>query len=191
MKIKNILFSVVALFVLTTAAQAQTVAPVLAPIGAQSTTENVLLTFGVSATDGDATIPTLTTLNLPAGASFVDNADGTGTFSWTPTFTDAGVYTMTFYANDVVTADVDSEQVTITVNEAGNQAPVLAAIGAQSTTENVQLLFNISATDVDGTTPNFSATGLPTGAVFTDNLDGTATFDWTPTFTDAGTYNVT
>ncbi len=288
MKMKKILFTIFALFVITTAAQAQTVAPVLAPIGAQGTTENVLLTFGVSATDGDAVIPTLTSLGLPTGASYIDNGDGTATFSWTPTFTDAGVYNMTFYANDIVTADIDSEQVVITITEAGNQnpvvsdipaqtilegatfttvdlntfvtdadnldneitwtfggnteltvaidgsniatitipdinwngaenitfpatdpgllfasdaalftvtaendAPVLAAIGPQAQTENVQLLFNISATDVDGTTPNFSVTGLPTGASFTDNLDGTATFDWTPSFVDAGVYNVT
>ncbi len=163
--------------------------PVLAAIGSQSTTENVQLLFGVSASDADGTIPTLTTSTLPGTATFVDNGDGTGAFDWTPSFTDAGTYSVTFYASDGVA--IDSEVVSITVNDAGNQAPVLATIGAQSTTEGIQLLFGVSASDVDGTIPALTATNLPTGASFVDNGDGTGTFDWTPGFTDAGSYDVT
>ncbi len=163
--------------------------PVLAAIGAQSTTENVNLNFGVSATDPDATIPALSTSILPTGASFTDNGDGTGTFDWTPTFTQSGTYDVTFYASDG--ALIDSELVTITVNEAGNQEPVLASIGAQSTTENVNLNFGVSATDPDATIPTLTTSTLPTGATFTDNGDGTGTFDWTPTFTQSGSYDVT
>jgi len=62
---------------------------------------------------------------------------------------------VTFIASDGVLAD--SELVTITVNEAGNQAPLLAAIGPKSTTENVNLNFTISAIDPDATTPARSA----------------------------------
>jgi len=164
-------------------------APILAAIGLQATIEDVNLNFSVSATDADSTIPTLTTSTLPTGALFVDNGDGTGTFDWTPDFTQAGTYYVTFYASDGI--DVDSEVVTIAVNEIGNQAPVLATIGARSTTENVNLNFNISASDPDGSTPSLSATGLPSGATFADNGDGTGTFGWTPDFTQAGTYDVT
>ncbi|MDH3938532.1 MAG: putative Ig domain-containing protein, partial [candidate division Zixibacteria bacterium] len=163
--------------------------PVLAAIGAQSTTENVNLNFGINASDPDATIPSLTTSTLPTGATFVDNGDGSGTFDWTPGFTDAGAYNVTFYASDGPA--VDSEAVVITVNEAGNQSPVLAAIGAQSTTEDVNLNFGITATDPDATIPSLTTSTLPTGATFVDNGDGSGTFDWTPSFTDAGTYNVT
>ena len=63
----------------------------------------------------------------------MDNGDGTGSFDWTPTFVQSGTYPVTFYATDDSLA-VDSEQVTITVTEPGNQAPVLAAIGAKLTT---------------------------------------------------------
>jgi len=163
--------------------------PVLAAIGSRNTTENVNLNFGVSATDPDATVPDLSAVNLPLGATFVDLGDGTGAFDWTPDFTQAGSYNVTFIASDGSLAD--SEIVVITVNESGNQVPVLAAIGPQGTTENVNLNFIITATDPDGTIPSLSATGVPSGASFVDNGDGSGTFDWTPDFTQAGTYQVT
>ncbi|MCH7948697.1 MAG: putative Ig domain-containing protein, partial [candidate division Zixibacteria bacterium] len=162
--------------------------PILSAIGAQSTTENVLLSFGVSATDIEST-PTLTTSTLPTGAVFIDNGNGTGSFDWTPTFLQSGIYNVTFYATDDSTA-VDSEIVAITVNDAGNQLPVLVAIGAQSINENVLLSFAVSATDIEST-PTLATSALPTGAIFTDNGNGTGSFDWTPDSTQAGTYNVT
>jgi len=163
--------------------------PILATIGSQSTTENINLVFGVSATDPES-VPTLATSTLPTGASFVDNGDGTGTFDWTPDYTQSGSYDVTFYATDDSSV-VDSEQVNINVTEAGNQPPVLAAIGPQGTTESINLNFTVTADDPDGTTPALSATDVPTGATYTDNGDGTGTFNWTPGFTDAGIYNVT
>jgi hypothetical protein len=123
---------------------------VLTTIGAQSTDENVNLNFVATASDAEST-PAMTSSTLPTGASYTDNLDGTGSFSWTPDFTQSGVYSVTFYATDDSLA-VDSEVVSITVNNV-NQAPVLAAIGAQSTDENVNLAFGTSATDADGTTP--------------------------------------
>ena len=47
----------------------------------------------------------------------------------------------------------DSEVVVITVTEAGNQPPVLAAIGPQGVNEGVNLNFIASATDPDGQIP--------------------------------------
>jgi hypothetical protein len=81
----------------------------------------------------------------------------------------------------------DTETVTITVT-AANRAPVLATIGAKSVVEGSALSFVISATDADGGTLTYSATGLPTGATFNAT---TRTFAWTPGTGTAGTYNVT
>ena len=75
-------------------------APVLAVIGAKNVNEGVLLTFNDSATDPDGTIPTMTALTVPSGATFVNNANGTGTFTWTPNFTQSGVFNVTFIASD-------------------------------------------------------------------------------------------
>ena len=122
-------------------AEAGNQTPVLDPIGPQTVAEASNLNITVTASDPDATIPTLTTSALPTGASFVDNGDGTGSFTWTPDFTQSGSYPVTFSANDG--ADTTTELVTITVNNV-NQVPVLDPIGAQSTDENVELSFRLS-----------------------------------------------
>ncbi|MGH8004305.1 MAG: Ig-like domain-containing protein, partial [Limisphaerales bacterium] len=163
-------------------------APVLNAIGAKSTNENQLLQFRVSATDPDGTVPTLSTIGLPSGAAFVDSLNGAGSFSWIPSFAQAGTHNVTFIASDGSLAD--SEVVAITVNNV-NRAPVLNAIGAKSTNENQLLQFRVSSTDPDGTTPTLSAVNSPSGAVFVDSLNGAGSFSWTPSFTQAGTYNVT
>ena len=163
--------------------------PILAAIGAQSVLEGVNLNFSVSATDPDSTTPSFGASPLPLGASFIDNGDGTGTFDWTPLFTQSGVYNITFDAFDGAVSDI--EVVTVTVNEAGNQLPVLAAIGAQSILEGALLSVSVGATDADSTVATLTTSALPTLATFTDNGDGTGTFDWTPAFTQGGIYQVT
>ncbi|MFZ5980837.1 MAG: beta strand repeat-containing protein, partial [Candidatus Zixiibacteriota bacterium] len=163
--------------------------PVLASIGSRSVTEGANLNFNISATDPDATTPSFTAENIPANATFVDNGDGTGTFDFNPTYIQAGTYNVLFIASDGALAD--SETVTITVNEAGNQSPVLASIGSRSVTEGANLNFNISATDPDATTPSFTAENIPANATFVDNGDGTGTFDFNPNYTQANIYNVT
>ncbi|MGH8016054.1 MAG: putative Ig domain-containing protein, partial [Candidatus Zixiibacteriota bacterium] len=161
--------------------------PVLATIGNRSVNEGANLNFNISATDPDGNIPALTTSTLPTGATFSDNGNGTGTFNWTPTFAQSGVYNVTFRASDGTL--VDTEVVQITVNNV-NQPPVLAAIGNRSVDEGVNLNFSISASDFDGTTPTFTTSTLPTGATFNDNGNGTGTFNWTPNFTQSGVYPV-
>lgn len=169
--------------------------PVLAAIGAQNGTENVLLQFVVTATDADGTIPILSTSTpLPGTAIFVDSANGTGVFEWTPTFTDAGTYNVTFFATDAdVPTDIDSEQVVITIVDAGNQPPVLTAIATpQQVAEGGALNIPITASDPDGTLPVLTALNLPAAnATFVDNGDGTASFDFNPDFTQSGIYTVT
>ncbi|MEW5993653.1 MAG: Ig-like domain-containing protein [Candidatus Zixiibacteriota bacterium] len=161
--------------------------PVLNPIGNQSTPEGTLLAFTVTASDIES-IPALTHTALPGVASFVDNGDGTGSFDWKPNFTDAGVYSVTFYATDD-SAAVDSEAISITVTEVTNP-PVLDSIGDKTTAENVQLTFGVSATDPEGVTPTLTTGALPSGASFVDNGNGTGTFDWTPSFIQSGNYQV-
>ncbi|MCX6829205.1 MAG: Ig-like domain-containing protein [candidate division Zixibacteria bacterium] len=163
--------------------------PVLAAIGPRSTTENVILTFGVSAADPDGTTPVLSTSALPGTATFVNNLNGTGTFNWTPSFTSAGAYPVTFYANDGIA--IDSEIVTITVIDAGNQPPVLDPIGPRSVAEGGNLNFNITSSDIDATIPSLSATNIPTNATFLDNGNGTGTFNFNPDLSQAGSYSVT
>lgn len=165
--------------------------PVLAAIGAQSVNEGELLSFAINASDADGTVPILTTSALPGAATFVDSLNGVGLFEWTPSFAEAGSYPVTFYATDAAFGtDVDSEVVTITVVDGANQPPVLDSIGGKIVTEGDSLVFFVTATDADGTTPTLTAENLPTGALFTDSLNGSGLFEFGPDFNQSGLYTV-
>jgi hypothetical protein len=58
------------------------------------------LAFDVSATDVQNRPLTLTATLLPAGATFNDYGDGTGSFRWTPTADQIGFHTATFRASN-------------------------------------------------------------------------------------------
>ncbi len=90
--------------------------------------ENALLTFAVSATDADDDALTYAASGVPTGATF-DAA--TRTFSWTPTFAQAGSYPVTFTVTDNGSPVLDdAETITITVTNV-NRAPVLAPIATR------------------------------------------------------------
>ena len=153
-------------------------APVLGPIGNQSVDENALLSFSVNATDPDGQTLTYSISGLPAGAVFASQ-----TFTWTPSYDQAGTHSVTFTADDGQAQD--SETITITVINV-NQAPVLTAIGNKSAYADVLLTFTIDATDLDGDAITYSAGTLPSGATFTGQ-----DFDWTPSQSQVGSYAVT
>lgn len=101
-------------------------APVLNAIGNKTTAEGQQLSFAVSATDADGDTLTYSASNLPTGASF--NA-ATHTFSWTPGFTQAGIYPGVHFE---VTDGLDSatEEIQITVTE-GTLGPKQVALKAK------------------------------------------------------------
>ncbi len=89
--------------------------PKIAPIGTQSGIQNNLLSFTVSATDPDATIPSLSATGLPSGASFTDSLNGRGLFKWTPSAGQVGGHLVTFHASDGSLAD--SQAVSIYIHD--------------------------------------------------------------------------
>ncbi len=88
--------------------------PVLNPIGNKTVRGGRLLQFNVSATDPDPnTTLHLITPSLPQGATFVDNGNGAGTFSWRPAANLNGDYSIDFIVSD---GDLtDHEQILIYV----------------------------------------------------------------------------
>jgi len=70
------------------------------------------------------------------------------------------------------------------------QAPVLQTIADRTTVEDRQISFVVEASDPDRTIPALAAAPLPVGAVFDDQGDGTALFDWVPTQGQAGSYEI-
>ncbi len=87
--------------------------PVLDSISDTAIYEGQQLSFTVSATDADGDSVALDTSAIPVVVAFIDNGDGTGTFTWQPAYTDSGTYTVTFYARDSLLAD--TQTVTIQV----------------------------------------------------------------------------
>jgi hypothetical protein len=153
--------------------------PVLGAIGGKSVNENELLTFPVSATDADAQDTlSYSATGLPSGAGFSGQ-----TFSWRPDYSQAGSYQLTFTVSDG--RGQSSETVTISVANV-NRAPALNSVSDRSVDSGNPLQFSISATDADGDSLTYSATGLPAGA----NLTGQS-FTWTPTSGQVGSYEIT
>ena len=164
--------------------------PVLNPIGAKTGQEGALLNFTVSASDLDLDALSLTVSSLPLGATFTDNNDGTGSFTWMPDFGTDGNYFLTFTATDngnPVASDV--EQVTITVGDV-NRPPVLSPIGPKLVQEGETLTFTVTASDPDLDAVVLSSSILA-GTTFVDNGNGSGVFSWTPGFGTDGNHSIT
>ncbi len=162
-------------------------APKLETVAAVTVKENEAVNFTLAASDADKEDTDKLTFggtNLPQGAQ-LDAASGA--FSWTPTFLQAGAYTVTFKVTDG--AGLSAEQSTqITVTDV-NHAPQLKAVDNASVKENEALTISVSAQDEDSDNKlTYSADGLPSGATF-DAQRGVLT--WTPGFDQAGDYSVT
>jgi hypothetical protein len=154
-------------------------APVLSSIGSRPGQENQTLSFSISATDAD-TQDTLTysASGLPNGATFSGQQ-----FRWTPSYSQAGSYQVTFVVSDGRAQD--SETITISVANV-NRAPAMSSLSDRSVDAGNALEFSVSATDPDGDGLTYSATGVPTGASFTGG-----SFTWAPTGDQAGAYTIT
>ena len=165
-------------------------APVLTDISNQTMTEDNSLSLNIAATDADNDQLTYT---IAGGSSETVSASIDGT---TLTLTPASNYFTTTALNFVLKVadtfgDSDTSQFSVMVT-AVNDAPVIASLSDQEGSEGVEITFNITATDVDGDDLTWSSANLPSGAVFTDNNNGTSTFTWTPNYTQAGVYtNIT
>lgn len=91
-------------------------APVLSPVGNKSVDEGSPLTFDLNATDADGDSLTYSATNLPQGATLVGN-----TFSWTPDYSQAGSYDVTFEVSDGSLSD--EETITIDISNTDITAP--------------------------------------------------------------------
>ncbi len=129
-------------------------APVLAAIGNKTVNENSAISFVVSATDTNNDILTYSVSGLPSGAVFNSS---TKTFSWTPSYTQSGIYTVIFSVADLGGL-IDSRTITITVSNIG-RAPIANA--------------GIDQSVILQGTPGLSASGS------SDPDGGTLTYRWT------------
>ncbi len=69
--------------------------------------------------------------------------------------------------------------------------PNMQFIADQTTVEGEQVGMLLEASDPNGDAVSFSVSPKPVGAIFVDNGDGTAFFNWTPSVGQAGRYTIT
>jgi hypothetical protein len=149
--------------------------PVLDTIGNRQVDENSTLLFSIQASDENNDTLIYNIANLPDGAIFENQV-----FTWTPTFDQAGDYTVTFTVSDGQLNSI--ETVTIAVENV-NRPPVFNPLSDQTVNAASPLSFSVQATDPDGDDLTFAIDGLPAGATFTNQL-----FSWTPPIDSAGIY---
>lgn len=148
--------------------------------------------FPLTATDPDGDpISSFTASGtaISAGGTFTKNAsNSSGTFTWTPSVTQLGSYSVTFLASNSLSGAVTT---LITVVQ-DLLAPLVTAPSLITGFENAMITFTVSASDPDDAITSLTAAPLPTGATFSSNATHTAgTFGWTPTLSQSGTYSVT
>ncbi|WP_321430432.1 putative Ig domain-containing protein [uncultured Methanolobus sp.] len=152
--------------------------PYIDPISDKLVNENEELIIEINGSDPDGD-----TLNYDKSVDFgtlVNNI-----FTWTPGFEDSDIYDVTFTVSDGNLSYTESIKIAVGNT---NVPPVLDHIGGKTVDENHHLSFTINATDEDsGDTLTYSASGLPSGASFSDQ---TRQFSWIPTYNQSGTHNL-
>jgi hypothetical protein len=158
----------------------------------------ITFTAGVSGTNFTVTTtgtptPSIarTGVALPAGVTFTDNGNGTGTLVNNPAAGTGGTYAITFTASNGVGSNA-VQSFTLVVNQAPaitslNNASFLIGQAGQTFTVNTTG-FPTGASMVITQTAN--PDNLPANVTFTNNGNGTATIAGTPAPNTAGAYSV-
>jgi hypothetical protein len=159
------------------------------PKAAYTINEAQRISFGIAASDPDGNALTWSTSGAPSGSTFTGSSTSR-TFTWTPSYTQAGTYKITFTVKDNGSPNLSvSYVVTITVNNV-NRRPSISNPGNRSINEGSLLSFTVTGSDPDGNALTFTTTGLPTGATYTGS-GNVRTFSWRPSYSQAGSYKVT
>jgi len=140
--------------------------PVLDPIVASDTVNgDSTLSLRIHALDADAELITLTAPNVPTNATFFDSGNGAASFIFTPDFTQAGVYNVTFIVQDECASDSAALQITVTA--------CLAKAGDANNDANVNLtdiIFLVNYVFKSGTPPSPLCRGDANGTTGAPNL---------------------
>ena len=157
--------------------------PVLTAIADRTDVENATISLPVVASDPDGDTLTYSATGLPSGLAIHPT---TGAITGTLAYTSAGTHPVTVTAIDPDFA-TGSQTFTWTVTNV-NQAPVLTALAGRTDAENATVSLSVAATDPDGDTLTFSATGLPEGLTIGST---TGVISGTLSYASAGAHPVT
>ncbi|MFN0123822.1 MAG: Ig-like domain-containing protein [Blastocatellia bacterium] len=151
-----------------------------------TTNEDTAKTITLTATNPGAGALTYEIVGAPTRGSLAGAAPN---LSYTPAANYNGPDSFSYRA---VSGSVVSNVATVFIGvRPVNDTPVLTVPAAQSVNAGQPVSLTISGMDVDaGQTLSITPTGLPTGATFTQTNANTWQLSWTPTFNQAGNYNL-
>jgi hypothetical protein len=164
-------------------------APAITSANATTFAVGVAGTFTVTTTGSPTPSITRGGVALPAGVTFVDNGNGTGTLAGTPAAGTAGTYNLTFTAANGVPPNA-TQNFTLTVSGPAGQAPAITSANATTFTVGQAGTFTVTTTGLPTPAITRGGVALPSGVVFVDNGNGTGTLSGTPAAGTAGTYNI-
>jgi hypothetical protein len=157
-------------------------APLINGAASQTTPAESLYSFTPTSSDPDGDTLTFSASGLPGWASFNTS---TGQVSGTPTNANVGTSNITITASDGALGTDFSFSLTVTHT---NHAPQMDPIGDQSVAADNSFSFTPTASDPDGDTLSFSATGLPSWAAIDE---ATGEVSGTPSNAHVGISNIT
>lgn len=145
--------------------------PVIGSSEVTAATESSAYSYDVNATDEESDSITYDLTVFPANMTIDDT---TGVISWTPPEAYAD------YDEDVTVTASDgnttaSQSFTITVS-ADNDTPDISAIADDNATESASYTFQVTASDLEGDSLNYSLTDKPTDM----SIDSDGLISWTP-----------
>ena len=153
-----------------------------------SVDEGQTLSFNVSATDEDQEPVTITMWPKMDNSSFTVSRglQASGTFTFSPDFSQQGIYQLLFTARDPE-GYTDTKTVVITVNNV-NRPPVFDPLTPQEVDEGRMLTVYVGVHDPDGEILTLTAENLPQNAIF---IESTRTFTFLPDYSQSGEYEIT
>jgi len=160
-----------------------------------------LVEVRVVPSDTTGSVPGVYASNLPDGATFDDNLDGTRTFSWLTSAEDTGATVINFIATSADSAD-DTAMQSLTINVSSDSNVDMPSGGdgsadffiepladQQTVVENAMLL-RVIPRRTDGQVANLTYSPMFANSSFNDNGDGTRTFVFRPEVGQEGVYDV-
>ena len=156
-------------------------APAITSAATTTFTTGIAGSFTVTTTGYPASTLTVTG-SLPSGVGFLNNGDGTATFSGTPAAGTGGSYTVTIHASNGV-GSTATQTFTLVVF----QAPVITSVSSTTFQTGQSRSFTVTATGY--TAPTFSESGsLPSGVTLNAT---TGVLSGTPVAGTGGVYTIT
>ncbi|MEM7165055.1 MAG: putative Ig domain-containing protein [Planctomycetota bacterium] len=135
--------------------------------------------YDVAASDVDSNPLTFSLLTAPTGATIGANDGG---IEWTPGISDIGTHAFTVQVADNA-GGTALQNFDLVVSGIPNDPPTIGSMAPTSATANVQLVYDVEASDTDGDDLTFSIQSGPAGATIDPT---TGLLEWTPTGADLG-----